>query len=57
MEQNIITTAIIFSYQNNSFLIYDAPLLKVVAFKVILFDFAVFNLALFEVVMFDVKLF
>ena len=57
MRQHIVTTAITFSFQNNPFLINDAPLFKVVAFIVALFNVALFNLALFEAVMFDVTLF
>ena len=52
MKKNITTTKT-FSCQNNSFLIHDAPLAKVVAFNVALFDVALFNLALFDVALFD----
>ena len=54
VKQDIIRTAMIFSCQNNSFLINDAPLFKVVAFNAALFNVVQFNLALFDAAMFDV---
>ena len=47
-----ITTVIIFSCHNNSFLINDGSLFKVVAFNIALFDFALFDAALFGVELF-----
>ena len=47
VKQRIIKTAIIFSCQNNSFLINDTPLFKVAAFNVVLFDVALFDVELF----------
>ena len=45
----LILTVTIFSCQNNSILIHDAPLLKSVAFNLVLFDTAVFDAVLFNV--------
>ena len=56
MKKHIITTSITFSCQNNSFLINDAPLFKVVAVNIAL-EFALFTFALFDAVLFDVELF
>ena len=57
MRQHIITTAIVLSCHNNSFLINDAPVFKVLAFNVALFDVTLLNLALLDNVLFDVELF
>ena len=46
VKQHIITTAIIFSFHNNSFLINDATLFKAVTFIVEIFDVALFDLLL-----------
>ena len=57
MRQHIITTAIVLSCHNNSFLINDAPVFKVLAFNVALFDVTLLNLALLDNALFDVELF
>ena len=57
VKQHIITTALIFSCQNNSFLINYAPLFKFVTFNILLFDVALFYLVLFDAALFDVELF
>ena len=46
-HSHIHTLAIIFSCHNNSFLINDAELFKLVAFNLALFDPAVFDVDLF----------
>ena len=46
-HSHIHTLAIIFSCHNNSFLINDAALFKLVAFNLALFDPAVFDVDLF----------
>ena len=50
--QHIIPTAVIFSSYDNSFLINNAPLLKVEAFIVALFDVNRFDVAPFHVALF-----
>ena len=57
VKQHIITRALIFSCQNNSFLINYAPLFKFVTFNILLFDVALFYHALFDAALFDVELF
>ena len=47
-----ITTVIIFSCHNNSSLINDGSLFKVLAFNIALFDLALFDAALFGVELF-----
>ena len=56
-KQHIIAATIIFNFHNNSFLINDSTLLKVVAFNVALFHVALFKLELFDAALFDVELF
>ena len=52
VKQHIITTLIIFSCQNDSFSINDAPLFKAVAFNIAL-DVGLFNLGRFDASPFD----
>ena len=56
VKQEIMTTQIIFSFQNNFCLINDAPLFKLVAFNVALVDVALFKRALFDAALLDVEL-
>ena len=56
-KQHIITTAMIFSFHNNTFLITDVSLLKFVAFNVAVFDVALSKVALFDAALYDVELF
>ena len=56
VKQDIMTTQIIFSFQNNFCLINDAPLFKLVAFNVALVDVALFKRALFDAALLDVEL-
>ena len=53
----MITTPIILSCQNNSFLINDTPLLIIVVFNVALFAVTLFNPTRFDAALIDVKLF
>ena len=56
VKQDIMTTQIIFSFQNNFCLINDARLFKLVAFNVALVDVALFKRALFDAALLDVEL-